>query len=204
MRNTKKAFTLVELIVVITILAILGTIAFISFGGQTAGARNTKVTSDTRNISSAIEVATSWSNPTTLIDIVTSTWILNITNDTNLTIWSGSTLDHDPTSNVYYLVGNVNYNRIGQNGEDFKDPNAGSPDVDYIFWVVNTPDFKAYQIAGQIIDNDMKKARISGTFFRDERANAEWILTAARWTAINTILINGATNIGIGENNNLY
>jgi len=41
MRNTKKAFTLVELIVVITILAILATIAFISLGGQTDKARNT-------------------------------------------------------------------------------------------------------------------------------------------------------------------
>ncbi|USN58426.1 MAG: prepilin-type N-terminal cleavage/methylation domain-containing protein [Candidatus Peribacteria bacterium] len=31
MRQTNRAFTLVELIVVITILAILGTIAFLSF-----------------------------------------------------------------------------------------------------------------------------------------------------------------------------
>jgi len=71
MRNTKKAFTLVELIVVITILAILGTIAFISFGGQTAGARNTKVTSDIRNIASAIEVGTSGASPRTLTQIIT-------------------------------------------------------------------------------------------------------------------------------------
>jgi prepilin-type N-terminal cleavage/methylation domain-containing protein len=41
MRNTKKAFTLVELIVVITILAILATVAFVSLGGQTDNARNT-------------------------------------------------------------------------------------------------------------------------------------------------------------------
>jgi prepilin-type N-terminal cleavage/methylation domain-containing protein len=47
MRNTKKqAFTLVELIVVITILAILGTIAFISLQGYSQDAKNSKVTSD--------------------------------------------------------------------------------------------------------------------------------------------------------------
>jgi prepilin-type N-terminal cleavage/methylation domain-containing protein len=41
MKNTRKAFTLVELIVVITILTILATVAFISLGGQTNNAKNT-------------------------------------------------------------------------------------------------------------------------------------------------------------------
>ncbi|MGB2110634.1 MAG: type IV pilin protein [Patescibacteria group bacterium] len=36
----KKAFTLVELIVVITILAVLATIGFISMSGYTQSARN--------------------------------------------------------------------------------------------------------------------------------------------------------------------
>ena len=57
MRNTKtQAFTLVELIVVITILAILGTIAFISLQGYSADARNSKRTSDLGNIQSAISL----------------------------------------------------------------------------------------------------------------------------------------------------
>ncbi|MDD2870488.1 MAG: type II secretion system protein [Candidatus Gracilibacteria bacterium] len=56
MRNTKNAFTLVELIVVITILAILGTIAFISLQGYSADARNSKRTSDIGNIQSAISL----------------------------------------------------------------------------------------------------------------------------------------------------
>jgi prepilin-type N-terminal cleavage/methylation domain-containing protein len=38
--NNKKAFTLVELIVAITILAILATVAFVSLGGQTDNSRN--------------------------------------------------------------------------------------------------------------------------------------------------------------------
>jgi len=31
--------------------------------------------------------------------------------------------------------------------------------------MVTSPDFKAYQLAGQIIENDVKKARINGTFY---------------------------------------
>ena len=55
MKNTNKAFTLVELIVVITILAILGTIAFISLQGYSQDAKNAKVSSDLRTMVTAIE-----------------------------------------------------------------------------------------------------------------------------------------------------
>jgi prepilin-type N-terminal cleavage/methylation domain-containing protein len=55
MKNTKKAFTLVELIVVITILAVLATVAFISLTGHAQDAKNSKVSSDLRTLASAIE-----------------------------------------------------------------------------------------------------------------------------------------------------
>jgi prepilin-type N-terminal cleavage/methylation domain-containing protein len=55
MRNTKKAFTLVELIVVITILAILATVAFVSLGGQTDNARNTVKKDNLGKLASAVE-----------------------------------------------------------------------------------------------------------------------------------------------------
>jgi len=53
---TTRAFTLVELIVVITILAILGTIAFISLQWYSSQARDSKRISDIQNIKKSLEL----------------------------------------------------------------------------------------------------------------------------------------------------
>lgn len=69
MKNTKNTlfiskslhrfagFTLVELIVVITILVILGTIAFISLTGFSGSARDGSRASDIANISKGLDIA---------------------------------------------------------------------------------------------------------------------------------------------------
>lgn len=51
----KKAFTLVELIVTITILAVLWTISFIWYGSYTKDARNSKRLSDLKNMEKSLE-----------------------------------------------------------------------------------------------------------------------------------------------------
>jgi len=56
MFQSKKAFTLVELIVVITILAILWTIAFISLQWYSKNARDSARISDASNITSSLEI----------------------------------------------------------------------------------------------------------------------------------------------------
>ena len=56
MNKQKKAFTLVELIVVITILAILGTIAFISLQWYSKDARDSIRISDTSNMKTSLEL----------------------------------------------------------------------------------------------------------------------------------------------------
>ena len=53
----KKAFTLVELIVVITILAVLWTIAFVSFQDYVLNSRDSKRTTDIKNIEKALELS---------------------------------------------------------------------------------------------------------------------------------------------------
>lgn len=64
-RSIKSWFTLVELIVVITILAILWTIAFISFQWYSRNARDWVRTSDITNITKALElyISEKWSYP---------------------------------------------------------------------------------------------------------------------------------------------
>ena len=70
----KQAFTLVELIVVITILAILWTIAFISLQCYSAQARDSKRLSDIQNIKKSLELFSlnTWKYP--LPD--SGTWVL--------------------------------------------------------------------------------------------------------------------------------
>ena len=48
--KSPRAFTLIELIVVVTILAILGSIGFITMTGYLAGARDSARLSDMNNI----------------------------------------------------------------------------------------------------------------------------------------------------------
>ncbi|MDD2745051.1 MAG: prepilin-type N-terminal cleavage/methylation domain-containing protein, partial [Candidatus Gracilibacteria bacterium] len=50
-------FTLIELIVVITILAILGTIGFLSIGGYSSKARDSARISDVANLSKSLDVS---------------------------------------------------------------------------------------------------------------------------------------------------
>jgi len=55
-KNTKKGFSLVELLVVITIIAILSVVAYTAVGGQTIKARDSKRKQDLNTIQSAMEL----------------------------------------------------------------------------------------------------------------------------------------------------
>ncbi len=93
--NNKKAFTLVELIVVITILAILWTIAFLSFQGYSVSARNSARVSDLNNINKALTLnqLRTWKFilPTTWVQITYSGSEVRIQwsfwEDTRLKLW---------------------------------------------------------------------------------------------------------------------
>lgn len=133
MRNTKNAFTLVELIVVITILAVLGTIAFVSLQGYSRDAKNSKVTADIRTVVSGVETAltdgtTNMKNVVTQsATIITKKGTANVgSTNTNLlklttgTAGSGA-FDIANASTGEYNVGTINFAAIKQNGDDFLD-----------------------------------------------------------------------------------
>ncbi|MDD2907063.1 MAG: FISUMP domain-containing protein [Candidatus Gracilibacteria bacterium] len=114
MQKSNKAFTLVELIVVITILAILGTIAFINLQGYSTSARDGKRVSDINNIMKKIGIESS--KGTSLSTLITTT-------KTN----SGLTIDGNSGSSIQ---GTANFATLKEDGSKFKDPITNG---DYVF-----------------------------------------------------------------------
>lgn len=119
MKNLKSGFTLVELIVVITILAILGTIAFISLQWYSADARNSKRTSDLNSITSVIKSQLTQGQSymafiTTVVD-----------NQSNLRQISGTAA----TILTEYNAGTINYTALPVKASDFQDPTNNAPYV---------------------------------------------------------------------------
>lgn len=151
----KKGFTLVELLVVITILAVLWTIAFLSLSWYNRDAKNTKVESDLRNIAGALEVVRTRKD-VRIVEAVANAGSWNTIagtlsiNDGNAISWSW----------VIYTVGNMNFKVIEQNGAEFKDPNSFDGQQEYIYAAVTMNWFSRYQLAGQIIENDLKVAQL--------------------------------------------
>ncbi len=112
--SPKEGFTLVELIVVITILAILWTIAFISLQWYSSDARNSKRTSDLNSISSAMSIEiTKWIG---LLGFVRS--------DTNAQVENIQIAGSTGSTGWDYDAGRVNYTALWIKEEDFKDSNG--------------------------------------------------------------------------------
>ena len=149
MKSTKKAFTLVELIVVITILAILGTIAFISLGSYTGDARNAKRTDGISKIATSIENA--------LIDGKTATsFAADATSElSNISIAGAATADIGATD---YEAGPANYTALNIKAEDFVDPNSDSP------YVVGATSGNNYEVAAKLEDDAGDTARVMGNW----------------------------------------
>ncbi len=113
MRNTKSAFTLVELIVVITILAILGTIAFISLQGYSAEARNSKRVQDLSSISSSLNIKL-----TRGMSVMSA-----IANDNNATsVALAGAASSGGLDDEVYNAGEVNYTALEMKASEFQDP----------------------------------------------------------------------------------
>jgi prepilin-type N-terminal cleavage/methylation domain-containing protein len=83
-RTHKKGFSLVELLVVITIMAILSVVAYVALGGQTAKARNSRRMQDLGTIQSALEIYFVNNNnryPAALSNLVTAELMTSVPTD---------------------------------------------------------------------------------------------------------------------------
>lgn len=165
MKNTKKAFTLVELIVVITILAVLATVAFISLTGYAQDAKNSKVASDLSTLTSALETSMTQGDTTVKNAVEFNTGTLaNNTVDNNSGSVAGITIDDNTGGTGNYSVGLINFGQIGQNGADFKDSNDNS----YLYGYFASGATARYQVAGQITEASGDfTAVIKGNYFNN-------------------------------------
>ncbi|MFA5917199.1 MAG: type II secretion system protein [Candidatus Gracilibacteria bacterium] len=146
----KQGFTLVELIVVITILAILGSIAFISLQGYSSDARNSKRTSDLSSIQSSLTVKQT--SGTDLTAFVANTTTAN-------TLTSLSIGGQTPTGK--YFAGAINYNALGMKGSDFQDPQSNANYVAGVTSLIGG----AYQIAASMEQSGgARVARVVGNY----------------------------------------
>lgn len=83
MKNKKNGFTLFELLVTISIIAILTAVAVVSFGGMTKKARDSRRIADLEKIRIALEAArqVGTTYPTSLTTLVTSGFLQQLPTD---------------------------------------------------------------------------------------------------------------------------
>lgn len=148
-KNTNKAFTLVELIVVITILAVLGTIAFISLQGYSADARNSKRTSNLNNIQSAIS-----------IKMAEGGWLMAFSADNVYALSDGANLGWaaSVTDTAVYQAGKLNYAALWVKPEEFQDPGG----QDYPFGA--TTSGARFELAASLEVDGTRQALVKGTY----------------------------------------
>jgi len=144
-----KAFTIVELIVVVTILAILWTIAFISLQEYTWDAKKSKILYDIRNLTSMMEVNLSkWGDLDNIV--LNDRTIINWVN-TWATISSGAYI----LWSVKYEIWTFNFKKLKINWSDFVYDDSWI-DRDYIFWYVKTPKKLYYEFIWQTLNQAWK------------------------------------------------
>lgn len=144
MKKSRIAFTLVELIVVITILAILWTIAFITLQWYSMDARDSKRVSDVRSLLNKINVENvKWVEYEKMLSATTFSWTTQI---------KENPLKINGEDKTWYQ-GIVNFSQLKEDGKSFKDPRDKVTDypMAYAEWSVwvepNTVSYKFVEMA---------------------------------------------------------
>ncbi len=172
--TTSRGFTLVELIVVITILVILGTIAFLNLGGMSATARDAQRTSDLNQMSSQIMV-TQAKQGLSYIAMLSGTTVNTLTGVNNL---GGAVI-----TSTNYLGGDVNYTVLGIDSVKFSDP------VSKVAYKMGATSVAggSYELAAKL--EESQTALVMGTF---TSRNSQAAGTITNTGANNTITLSNA------------
>jgi prepilin-type N-terminal cleavage/methylation domain-containing protein len=173
---SNKGFTLVELIVVITILAILGTIGFLSLQGYSTDARNTAVKSNISTLFSAMNTTAS-SQGKTMQSLVTPVPAQKLTTGT---AFSGVTL----TGGVNYEAGTANFNvitgvdkdKLKDGANDFKVGAAQTAIVSPGTGLTLTK--AALQVAGVINEGAEARSYIQGTYNKEASTDVNGLIVS--------------------------
>lgn len=147
--KSTRGFTLVELIVVITILVILGTIAFLNMGSFSASARDSQRTSDLNQINSQIMTIQAKQG---------LAYSSMVSSGSNNQLTTPSIAGVASVVGTDYFAGDVNYTALGIDGTKFKDPTKA------VAYKMGTTTLAgtAYELAASL--EETKQALVMGTF----------------------------------------
>ncbi len=161
-----SGFTLVELIVVITILAILGTIGFISLTKQHSYSRDSVREKDIANMSKILRLNIWSGNIWNITDYISTPLPNNV-------MWSWKAFGEDITSLSYEVgIGNP----IKFNNETFTDPKSQTP---YPIAIIQTKEWIYYQVAASL---ESGRAAISWNYFQGQSNDLSGIIKTPFWT----------------------
>lgn len=157
MRN-KGAFTLIELIVTVTILAILWTIAFISLSWYSWDARDSKRISDIKNLANKINIEQAKGE---------TLWDLIINTNTE----SGQILGQ--INQLVRSFGKANFEKLKENGKNFRDPSDDTRDypLSYAIWGTWSWAYNFFQIA--TISEKENKTKIMWNYYKKEDSDLD-------------------------------
>lgn len=144
-----RGFTLVELIVVITILVILGTIAFLNLGGMSASARDSQRTSDLNQINTQIMTSQAKSGMS-YINMVSS----GVANQLTTLSIAGTSV----APGAEYTAGDVNYTVLGVDAAKMSDPSFGTKYKMGVTTLAGT----SYELAAKL--EESSTALVMGTY----------------------------------------
>lgn len=190
--TNRSGFTLVELIVVISILAILGTIAFLSFGWYSASARDAKRSQNLDDIAKAMTIGQA--NGNSIISYA-KTGNASLSNYTGVDwlAWTGNAIFDDATK---YVGWDINTTALGLKATDYVDPSSNDP---YKIWVTTLAGW-AFELAATMeAVNNTKTTRIVGNFRSRTIADSTATITAWTWTTSVTISTAGIGKLKVSD-----